>query len=116
MPSSLKWFHHDASHSRTCARLIARYGWEGYGRYMCLLELASAAPSQLIADDAEWLELELGMGADEIGVFMADLVTYGLMREVDGGWKSPVIDASAASYARIVARNKANAQRRWEKK
>ena len=114
-PMRLGWFKHRCDPSPRCGRLIFHEGFEGYGRYMRLMEIISSDSDHILADDAEWLASELLMDADDVRGFLSDLVRFGLMEPVEGGWRSPEIDDAEERYARTCARNRENAMKRWTK-
>ena len=105
----LKYFSHDAhlADSTACRRFIRRFGPDGYGRYMRLLERLATEEGHVIDvldAESQYLladELWFGDNLSALGQFLKDLSECGLVQMFgDGVIKSPVVDEAALYFGK----------------
>ena len=112
----LKWFLHYHTQHERCVLLLNKYGFEGYGRYDYLQEFACTCADYVIPSLLLELSILLDTTEVELEAFLNDLVSYGLMEKVEGGWRPVAIKECADRYEEMCNKNRENIKKRWAKK
>ena len=126
MPKEIGWWkkRHDTRNRDTYKRLIRAYGFEGYGRYVRLVdrmrELDDGVYKLNIDDTEVFDELleDLRISAEDFNKFIEDCVEkYQIFRQHDGHLWCPELCSDMAAHDEVKAKLREGARRtndsRW---